>query len=397
MRILVCSPGFMPAQSAGGPPFSTFNLCKGLRSAGADVRVVTTDWNGPTRLDVPTDCWTNYDEIPVWYARNRGGPIMYSPSGARAIAEWMPRVDCVINSGTLWFHLGFASWRAAIRHRTPSLTYVRGLLDPWAFNFKPVRKRVYWRLVGKRILRDSTVVVALTESERQAIRAQNVSTRIEVVPNGASVDLGGASRTLLESAFPALSAHRYVLFLGRIHAKKALDVLLEAIALYRAQDSDTRFVVAGPVDLEYMRDWRQLLDRFGLNGSLVTPGPVSGALKAALFEYADVFVLPSRSEGLPVAALEALAAGCPVVITKQCNLPEVEEARAGIIVEPDATQVVSAMRALLNDEDRRRAMSENARVLAHESFDWDVIAQRIMTLCAELIRERAPRQTLLAS
>jgi glycosyltransferase involved in cell wall biosynthesis len=396
MRILVCSPGFMPAQSAGGPPFSTFYLCKGLRNAGAEVRVVTTDWNGPMRLDVPTDRWTSYDEIPVWYARNRGGPVMYSPSGARVIAEWMPRVDVVINSGTLWFHLGFASWRAAIRHRTPSLTYVRGLLDPWAFNFKPVRKRVYWRLVGTRILRDSTVVVALTESERQAIRALNVATRIEVVPNGAPIEPGGSSRTALESALPALSGRRYVLFLGRIHAKKALDVLLEAIALFRSEDSDTRFVIAGPVDLEYVSDWRQLLQRFGLNGSLITPGPVSGALKAALFEYADLFVLPSHSEGLPVAALEALAAGCPVVITKQCNLPEVEEARAGIIVEPDASQVFSAMRTLLNDEDRRRAMSENARELARESFDWAVISQRIMALCSELTRERAPGRTPLA-
>jgi glycosyltransferase involved in cell wall biosynthesis len=322
---------------------------------------------------------------------------MYSPSGARVIAEWMPRVDCVINSGTLWFHLGFASWRAATRHRTPSLTYVRGLLDPWAFNFKPVRKRVYWRLVGKRILRDSTVVVALNESERQAIRALDVSTRIEVVPNGASVDSERASRTTLDAAIPELYGRRYVLFLGRIHAKKGLDALLEAISVYRSEEPDTRFVVAGPVDVEYASEWKHLIDRFGLRGSLITPGPVSGGLKAALFEYADVFVLPSRSEGLPVAVLEALAAACPVVITKECNLPEVADARAGIIVETDAAQIVAALRAVLTDADRRRAMSENARALAREAFDWDVIAQRTIALCREIVRERSPERTPHAS
>lgn len=397
MRILVCSPGFMPAQAAGGPPISTFNLCQGLRKVGADVRVVTTDWNGPTRLDVPTDCWTHYEGLPVWYARNHGGPFMYSPSGARAVAEWMPRVDCVINSGTLWFHLGFASWRAAARNKTPSLSYVRGLLDSWAFNFKPVRKRIHWRLVGKRILRDSTVVVALSESEREAIRALNVSTRIEVVPNGASAHPACSSRTILEASLPALSGRRYVLFLGRIHKKKGLDVLLEAISIYRSEDSDTRFVAAGPVDPEYVGDWRQLLGRFGLTESIITPGPVSGALKTALFEYADLFVLPSRSEGLPVAVLEALAAGCPVVITKQCNLPEVGEARAGIVIEPEAAQVVSALRTLLKEEPRRREMSDNARALARASFGWDVIAQRVLALCEEITRERAPPRTPLAS
>jgi glycosyltransferase involved in cell wall biosynthesis len=397
MRILVCAPGFMPAQSAGGPPFSTFYLCRGLQKAGADVRVVTTDWNGPTRLHVPTDRWTTYEEIPVWYARNRGGPVMYSPSAARIIAEWMPRVDCVINSGTLWFHLGFASWRTARRYQTPSLTYVRGLLDPWAFNFKPVRKRVYWAAIGKRILRDSTVVVALTESERKAIRALDVSTRIEVIPNGASVDLESTSRAFLDESIPSLSGRRYVLFLGRIHAKKGLDVLLEAISAYRSDDPGTGFVVAGPVDVEYAAHWEGLVDRYGLRGSLITPGPVSGALKAALFEHADVFVLPSRSEGLPVAVLEALAAGCPVVITKECNVPEVAHARAGIVVEPDATQVGRAMRALLNDREQRRAMSDNARMLARESFDWDVIAQRTIALCRDIASGRASTRTPVAS
>jgi glycosyltransferase involved in cell wall biosynthesis len=380
----------MPAQSAGGPPFSTFFLSRGLQRAGADVRVVTTDWNGATRLDVPTDRWTNYEGVPVWYARNYGGPIMYSPAGARVVAECMPGVDCVINSGTLWFHLGFASWRAAARYRTPSLTYVRGLLDPWAFNFKPVRKRVYWRLLGKRILRDSTVVVALNESERQAIRALNVSTRIEVIPNGASVELERSSRTALDAAIPALSERRYVLFLGRIHAKKGLDVLLEAISIYRSEDPDIRFVVAGPVDREYATDWQQLLERFGLSGSLVMPGAVSGALKAALFDYAELFLLPSRSEGLPVAVLEALAAGCPVVITKQCNLPEVAEASAGLVIDTDAAQIVTAMRSLLKDEARRRAMSDRARALARKSFDWNVIAQRTLALCQEVARARSP-------
>jgi glycosyltransferase involved in cell wall biosynthesis len=260
-----------------------------------------------------------------------------------------------------------------------------------------VRKRAYWHLIGKRILRDSTVVVALTESERHAIRALDVSTRIEVIPNGASVELERSSRTTLDASIPALSGRRYVLFLGRIHAKKGLDMLLEAISLYRSEDPDMYFVVAGPIDREYAGEWQQLVERFGLGGALITPGPVSGTLKAALFDSAGVFVLPSRSEGLPVAVLEALAAGCPVVITNQCNLPEVAEAGAGLVIEPDATQIVSAMRALLKDEDRRRAMSVNARTLAQKSFDWDVIARRTLAICREITRERTSAETPVAS
>src|SRR5688572_680306 len=223
MRILVCSPGFLPAEAFGGLPFSTFHLCHALVRAGADVRVVTTDCNGPTRLAVDTNRWTTYCGVPVWYARNHGGPLMYAPSGARAVADWMPRIDCVINSGTLWSHLGFVSWRQARKHGRPSLTYVRGLLDPWAFNFKPVRKRIYWQLVGRRLLRDCTVVIALSESERRVLRKAHVPGRIEVIPNGAAVDGAVPARDVLDARVPELAGRRYVLFLGRIHAKKGLD------------------------------------------------------------------------------------------------------------------------------------------------------------------------------
>lgn len=392
MRILVCSPGFLPAEAFGGLPFSTFNLCRELVRAGAGVRVVTTDCNGATRLDVRTDCWTNYEGIPVWYARTRGGPLLYAPSGARALSEWMPRVDCVIDSGSLWSHMGFVSWRAARRHRTPSLTYVRGLLDPWAFNFKPWRKRIYWHLIGKRILRDTTAIVALSEAEKRIIRALNVGSRIEVIPNGAALDADAASfpRSLLESRIPELSGRKYVLFLGRIHAKKGLDLLLRAIAEYRSEAANTAFVIAGPVDPAYASAWKQLLHGRSLNGTVIAPGSVQGELKAALLRHAELFVLPSYSEGLPVAVLEALVAGCPVVVTRACNLPEIEEAHAGLVIDADPRQLLNAIRTLLKDDERRRAMGRNARALALREFDWKVIAERTLRLCRDVVRRPSP-------
>jgi glycosyltransferase involved in cell wall biosynthesis len=389
MRILVCSPGFMPAEAFGGLPFSTFYLCQSLKRAGADVRVVTTDCNGGGRLDVPTDRWTTYEDLPVWYARNRGGPLLYAPSAARALAERMPHVDCVINSGTLWSHLGFLTWRATVRHRIPSLTYVRGLLDPWAFNFKPWRKRIYWHTIGKRILRDSTVVIALSDSEKEALRRLHVSNRIEVIPNGAFLDSGPSPRTLVDSNMPELRGRRYVLFLGRIHPKKGVDLLVRAIANGAFERERIAFVIAGPVDAEYAVEWQQLLVSARLNDAVVIPGSVRGELKAALLRNAEGFVLPSHSEGLPVAVLEALAAGCPVVITRECNLPEVEAAQAGIVIDPEVDELTSAIQIVLADEGRRNEMRENARALA-QKFDWNVIAQRVLLLCREIAGQPAP-------
>jgi poly(glycerol-phosphate) alpha-glucosyltransferase len=121
-----------------------------------------------------------------------------------------------------------------------------------------------------------------------------------------------------------------------------------------------------------------------LGDTVVLPGPVSGTTKAAWLEHADVFVLPSYSEGMPVAVLEALGAGCPVVITNACGVPEVAQVDAGIVINPTVDELSAALAALLGDERRRRTMGERARALARAAFDWDVIARRTLALCQEV-------------
>ncbi len=387
MKILVCSPGFLPANTFGGPPYTAFNLCRALIRAGAEVRVVTTDRNGPTKLNVETDCWTTFKGVPVWYARTADDPFLYASSAAKVIAQSTDAVDCVINSGTLWSHSGWLAWRATRRYRKPSLTYVHGLLSPWAFDFKPMRKRILWHLWGKRILRDSSIIVALSESEKQSILRRGVRTRVEVVPNGASTDTGVRilERAALDATFPALAGRRYVLFLGRIHAVKGLDLLLPAIAELRRHIPDTVFVLAGPVEPGYAAQFAKLLSENDVDEQLVLAGPVDGEIKETLLEHAEVFVLPSYSEGLPVAALEALAHGCPVVLTRHCNLPEVKTAGAGIEINSDPGELVAALRQILSDGNVRRELASNARKVAREHFDWDAIGKRTLALCNEAL------------
>ena len=395
--ILCCSTAFLPADSHGGLPYSTFYLCRALQRAGADVRVVTTDRNGTRRLDVPRDCWTTFDSLPVWYATTSSGPFLYGTSAKAAIDQALGAVDCVINSGTLWVHSGWLTWRAAKQRRIPAVDYPRGLLQPWAFEFKPVRKQLYWQLIGRRILRDSAAVVALTEFEAARLRELNVNQRIEVIPNGAALESNDPrpTRAWLGDRYPALSGRRYVLFLGRIHEIKGIDVLLGAAAALVKRNAELAFVVAGPVEPTYEARWRELLAFYELEGKLILTGPVKGPEKVAWLEHATVFVLPSYSEGQPVAALEALQAGCPVVISRACHLPEVERAGAGLTIEPTVDALVASIEALLNDESRRCLMSKRARDLATNTFDWSAIGRRTLELCRAVVAQRrgAPRET----
>jgi poly(glycerol-phosphate) alpha-glucosyltransferase len=391
MNLLVCSTGFLPAAAMGGLPYSTFHLCQALMRAGARVRVITTDRDGAARLSVTTDQWTTYEGVPVWYGRTSPGPFLYARSASAAIRDQTAAVDCVINSATLWVHSGVMAWRASREFKKPAITYVRGLLDPWALQFKPWRKRALWHLWGKRILRDSAAIVALNDTERDHIRRLGVTTRIEVIPNGAAIaeDSAGLARDVVDTAFPALAGSRYLLFLGRVHPKKGLDILIPALADVLPSVDATMCVIAGPIDPDYRDRFAALLRQHRLDTRITLAGTVAGTIKAALLKHAAVFVLPSYSEGLPIAVLEALSAGCPAIVSHQCNLPEIATAGAGIVIDPDRRALADACRLLLSDESRRQAMGVRAAELARTRFDWDAIASRTLALCEEVVRGAA--------
>jgi glycosyltransferase involved in cell wall biosynthesis len=389
LKLIVCCDAFLPADQEGGPPFSTFNLCHALGEAGAEVRVVTTDRNGTGRLDVPTDRWTTYEAIPVWYARSLGGPYYPAPS-ARHVLGSARDAGCLLASGTLWTHLGLLGWRACRRFGTPGIVLPRGLLDPWALNYKAGRKRLYWSLIGRRIVADAAAVVGLTEHERATIQATGAAGRVEVIPNGIRVSdfSNPVPREQLDQWLPQLQHRRFVLFLGRVHEKKGLPALVASLGQPNLAGDDCLLVIAGPVDPDYRGTFDRILESCRHRARLVLTGPVAGERKAALLAHAAAFVLPSLSEGLPVAALEALASGCPTILTPDCHLPEVAAAGAGVEVTSDATAIAGAIGRMLSDSAFARELGQRGVKLARERFDWRAVGGRLLSLCRSVADAR---------
>jgi len=392
VKLVVCSDAFLPANHEGGPPFSTATLCRGLVAAGADVRIVTTNRNGNGRLDVPANHWTQFGDLSVWYANSVSGLYYPAPSASRAL-QIVAESDCVLGSGTLWTHLGLLAWRAARRHAKPTVLIPRGLIGPWALAYKAYRKRAYWKLVGHRIVESAAAIVALTERERHNLQSFGVSNRLEVIPNGIDDDefKHPPTRDVLDAWLPQLRERPFVLFLGRLHDGKGLPELLEALSQPQILQHDSVLVVAGPVDDRYRAEWNKRLAACPAASRVLVVGPVSGDRKAALLSHAHAFVLPSLTEALPVSVLEALASGCPVVLTPACNLPEVARAGAGIEVGPDPRQIASACARLLADDALRQAMGVRGRRLAAERFDWRVVGKRMLELCQDVASMRTPR------
>jgi poly(glycerol-phosphate) alpha-glucosyltransferase len=117
---------------------------------------------------------------------------------------------------------------------------------------------------------------------------------------------------------------------------------------------------------------------------LVLTGYLDPHERLAALAAADVFALPATGEGLSMAALEALAAGLPVILSPGCNLPEVEPAGAGLEVPPEAAPLAAALERLLTDTELRLKMGEAARALVESRFTWPQVAARMDQVYAEL-------------
>lgn len=387
MKVTIATNSLLPADKEGGPAYCSFYLAKALRAAGAEVQVVTTDRNGPDRLAVTLDSWTHREGVPVFYASTRDGAWIRSATYREAVLSAVEHSDVCLMAGVFWNYTGWIAARACLRYHVPYITLPHGLLSPWALRHKGLKKRLYWQLLAGGIARHSAALIALAQQELEDIRATGITAPAYIVPNGAFVE-GLSSVEAEERTEESGAADRYILFLGRIHAKKGLDILMPAFERVARLDPGLSLVIAGTVDEAYSRAFEELLAANTARGRIRLVGNVSGMEKARWLAGSTVFALTSYSEGLPVAVLEAMSAGVPVVITPGCNLPEVAAAQAGIEVQADVASAAEGLARLARDSDLRSKMGSNARKLAQERFSWDGVARRVIEVCQSVTTGR---------
>lgn len=388
LSIVIATNSYFPADLDGGPPYSNRELAESLARAGAKVTVVTTDRNGRQRLAVPKDRWVDVDGVAVFYATTRAGSWLHSRSYWRAIHEVMGKGDICIMSAVFWNFTGLAAWLACRMSGRPFVSFARGLLGRWALSHKAPKKRIYWMLLAKRIVNDSAAVIALAQSEARDLASSNIRPPVVIIPNGAPRIPSDEEITTHSKLLNRLAERPYIAFLGRVHGIKGVDLLIPAFERCAAAGMGVRLVIAGAIDPGYAATFARLLESCAHRDQIDVVGSVTGPAKFKLLEHAAAFVLSSYGEGLPVAVLEAMSVGTPVIVTKHCNLPEVSQFRAGIEVETSVDAVAAALTRILTDRQLHAELSANASRLVRERFSWDAVGTRVLRLCSDVLADR---------
>jgi glycosyltransferase involved in cell wall biosynthesis len=317
----------------GGPSESVRMFVQAHRRAGNEPEVAT--------LDDPASGYEKLVECPVHPCGPGRGGYGYSPRLEQWLRENYSRFDGVIVNGIWQFH-GVAA-RRVLAGKKPYAVFAHGMLDPWfmrRYPFKHLKKLAYW-LVAERLNLNRAQAVCFTSEEEMRIAAQGFPLRNfrgVVIPYGTPGPKGepAALKSAFAKAFPALQGKPYLIFLGRIHAKKGCDLLLEAFA--RSAPKTLALVMAGPDETGLRPELEALGKKLGIADRVQWTGMLTGDVKWGALYGARAFVLPSHQENFGIAVADALSCGLVPLISDKVNIaPQVAGDGAGL-VEPDTLE-----------------------------------------------------------
>jgi glycosyltransferase involved in cell wall biosynthesis len=391
MRVLHVAAYFAPAWGYGGPPRSLLALCQAQRDAGIDIEVFTTTADvkdelsaAPDGIDIEGVTVRRFvRDSPRWMF---GASSMEQPLIAAAQSADVVHIHGLFNR-TVWMGA-----RAARTAGVPFVVSPRGMLEPAALAHHWLRKRAAWRLFDRQIVQRAAMLHASSAAEQATLLAHSTPDRITEIPHGVQLaPRGVVTRAALAAHIDLADGVPYVLFLGRLHRIKRLDLLVDAFRITAAAHPALHLVIAGP-DEQRLRP--ALEARLGQFRSRVRwPGPVEGVVKTALLEDALTVVLCSDAESFGLVAAEALAAGTPPVVTHTCPWTLLEDDACGQWVAQTPVAIGGAIERLLVLPALRRQLGERARDVAARRFAWDRVARTFRDAYATLA---PPRQSSVA-
>ncbi len=390
MKILHIIPSYLPARFASGPIIPTHSLNKELSKNGVEVVVYTTNLDGDRILDAPLNQEINLDGVKVFYFPITCRFWQYSWELHRALACNFKNFD-LIHITSVFLSASTLGAYYAKKSGKPYIISPHGSLMKEPLGRGYLKKNIYLSLLEKRNLENAAAVHFLNDKEESDYLTAGLSLKKEIiVPNGIDADkFQNVSRRIsFRKKFSIPSECKIILFLGRLHPIKGLDTLISAFAEVIKKEPDSFLVLAGPDENDYGENLKSQISKFNIGGKVVFTGMIVGEEKNAALRESDVFVLPSYTEAMSVAVLEAMYFGLPAIATKNVgNASDILRVDAGIVVEKTESAVAEAILKVLRDPALAKKMGENGRRLVAQEFSGEKMAKRWIEEYEKIIKE----------
>lgn len=390
MKILQVISSFPPAFAYGGPARVAYDISKELVKRGHEVTVYTTDVldktsrhkfeSNPTWLD-GIEVY-HYRNISNYFAANCG--ITCAPKMSLALRNNLKKFDIVHCHENRSFEAALLHHYAK-KYKVPYILQAHGSVLP--LFHKQKLKNVFDYFVGFDLLNDASKLIALTEIEAEQYHKMGVTeNKIEVLPNG--IDLvryeNLPEKGVFRKKYGIKNNQKVLLYLGRIHKIKGINLLVEAFSELTSRMEDIKLVIAGP-DNGFLSILEAQIGDLNIKDKVLFTGPLYEKDKLEAYVDADVYVLPSVYEAFPVTVLEACACGTPVIVTKNCAISNIVDNKVGYVSDFEKGQLCETIFKLLNNYEDRVNFSENGRKIIFEFFDWSNIQLKLERIYSQCI------------
>ena len=324
-------------------------------------------------------------DIPAWKGLPmqlfKPGFMLCSPEARKALLA--TEAD-VLHMEALWRfpHRWMVDWKKRYKNK-PIVCSPHGMLDPYIIQSQGKIKRIVSDLFFQKGLEAVDCYHALCRKELEDIRAYGLKQPVAIIPNGVNFPDNAKVQRRKDNKL-------HLLYLGRLHRKKGIDILLKAIAEIKSEHPG--FLNKWHVDVvgwdhENCKAELEKIVREGQIQDFVTfHGGLFGEAKQRVYATSDAYILPSHGEGLPMTVLEAWSWHLPVLMTPYCNIPEGFDADAAIRIDDNVSSVKKGLTALFGMNDKQREeMGNRGYRLAKERFTWEASAEKMIRLYSWLL------------
>ena len=393
MKILQVIPYFAPAWGYGGPIPVCYELSKKLVERGHTVAVYTTDaCDSDSRIGIKKEIldginimrFRNISNYFAWYHN------LFIPIGfANFIKKNLKNYD-IVHLHDYRTLQNVVLYKYAYKYKIP---YV---LQPHGTSHIVLTKRKLKKLFDKRfgykLINGSCAVLALNETEAKNLEKMGVKKdKIKIVPNG--IDIGkfnnSIGKGIFRKKYSIQENEKLILYVGRIHKSKGIDILIESFAELLHSLPDSKLVLVGPDD-GYMEKMKTMVNKLEISNNVIFTGFVSHEEKMAAYVDADVFVTPNFT-GFPITFLEAMYFGIPIITTNKGDKLDWLDKKVGYVTTYNTGDIANAVLKVLRDNSLCREFRENAQRLIKKEFNWDKITQKIENIyrkCIEEVRKK---------
>ena len=388
-----------------GDAVQMITIVKGLNDKDHEVVIATTDGDGYSYDETKSKMYApirkklleangkiikidGMSVYPIHCLSNRFG--MYCPSAAKEARKIIKKFD-VVYVINWYYHLGMVFAKISHELKIPLIVGPMASLEDVARSIKKRQKLIADRIYTNNMLKNSNGFHCVGNQEKESLVKLGVNpNKIQVIDNAIMVDdKKNIKKTeIFKKIDLSQNKDPFLITIGRIDPKKNLELLLLTFSKLLKKYKNLILVIVGTGNKQYVKTIKHLVDELNIQDSVKFTGYVTEAEKIELLSSARLFVTTSQSDIHTTTAIEALAIGKPVVITKNSDFPEIDDYQAGITVESTHESIFNAISELLDNETKIQKFSDNAKRLVEEKFLLENQIDKYENMFREVINKK---------